>query len=142
MENNNNELYSDKFTKGFRTYFFNIKVSEKDDLYLKITESRMKDLGFERQSLIIFDENLDDFVNAFKNSITKFREFRSLRNPDGKSYSVQKIRQKYPKAYLPWTTEDDIKLETLFCEGKKSSELVQLFGRNIGAINSRIETRA
>ena len=35
-----NEIYSDKITKGTRTYFFDIKKSENGDLYLKISESK------------------------------------------------------------------------------------------------------
>lgn len=56
-----------------------------------------------------------------------------------KAYSVEKIRQKHEQAYMPWTQQDDAKLELLFCEGKSTKELAQLFGRNEGAINSRIK---
>ncbi len=57
----------------------------------------------------------------------------------GKAYSVDEIRKTYSKAYQPWTKEDDEKLELLFCQGKKPSELSQIFGRNLGGINARIE---
>lgn len=40
---------------------------------------------------------------------------------------------------MPWSTEDDNKLELLFCEGKKVKELAQIFERNTGAISSRIK---
>ena len=56
-----------------------------------------------------------------------------------KAYSVEKIREKHKHAYMPWTEEDDNKLELLFCEGKSTKELSELFGRNKGAINSRIK---
>ena len=49
------------------------------------------------------------------------------------------IRETHQQAYLPWTEEDDNKLELLFCEGKKVKELAETFGRNVGAINSRIK---
>ena len=55
-----------------------------------------------------------------------------------KKYDISKIRQKHKKAYEPWTTELDEKLEFLFCEGKTIEELSEFFGRNIGAIRSRI----
>ncbi len=42
-----NEIYSDKITKGTRTYFFDIKKSENGDLYLKISESKKTSDGFE-----------------------------------------------------------------------------------------------
>jgi hypothetical protein len=52
---------------------------------------------------------------------------------------VDEIRKTHTQAYLPWTKEDDDKLELLFCQGKKADELSKIFGRKIGAINSRIE---
>ena len=72
-----------------------------------------------------------------KKSLTKFKELKEPK--DGKTYSVGKIRETHQQAYLPWTAEDDIKLELLFCEGKKVKELVEIFGQNVGAINSRIK---
>jgi len=133
------ELYSDKITKGSRTYFFDIKKSEGGDLYLKISESKKTASGFEHHRLMIFDEDLKDFVETLKKSLTKFKELKEPKQTDGKTYSVEKIRKIHKQAYLPWTTEDDNKLELLFCEGKKPKELAEIFGRNIGAINSRIK---
>ncbi len=134
-----NEIYSDKITKGSRTYFFDIKKSEKGDLYLKISESKKTTSGFEHHRLMVFDEDLKDFVEALKKSLTKFKELKEPKQTDGKTYSVEKIRETHKQAYLPWTTEDDNKLELLFCEGKKVKELAQIFGRNEGSISSRIK---
>ena len=132
----NNEIYSDKITKGSRTYFFDIKKSEKEEFYLKISESKKTASGFEHHRLMIFDEDLKDFVEAFKKSLSALKE---LKEPKNKAYSVEKIRETHKQAYSPWTTEDDDKLELLFCEGKKVKELAQIFERNAGAINSRIK---
>jgi len=55
-----------------------------------------------------------------------------------KAYTMAEIRKTFTRAYLPWTPEDDNKLEELFCKGKNVKELAQIFGRNEGAINSRI----
>ena len=131
------ELYIDKITKGSRTYYFDIKKSEKGDLYLKISESKKTQSGYEHHRLMVFDEDLKDFVEALKKSLTKFKELKEPK--DSKTYSVEKIRETHQQAYLPWTAEDDNKLELLFCEGKKAKELAEIFGRNVGAINSRIK---
>lgn len=56
-----------------------------------------------------------------------------------KSYSFEEVRKSHKQAYEPWTTEADEKLEVLFCEGKSIKELSELFGRNDGAIRSRIK---
>lgn len=136
---NDNEIYSNKITKGSRTYFFDIKKSEKGDLYLKVSESKKTENGYEHHRLMVFDEDLKDFVEALKKSLTKFKELKEPKQTDGKTYSVEKIRETHQQAYLPWTAEDDNKLELLFCEGKKVKELAEIFGRNTGAINSGIK---
>ena len=55
------------------------------------------------------------------------------------TYSVEACRIDYPNAYMPWTQEDDDKLEQLFCEGKTTKELSEIFQRKQGAIRSRMK---
>lgn len=87
---------------------------------------------------MIFEEDLKDFVDTFRNSLTKFKEFQQTQS-EAKKYSVEKIRETHQQAYQPWTQEDDEKLELLFCEGKKVKELAHIFARKEGAITSRIK---
>lgn len=65
----------------------------------------------------------------------------SLKGKRGKekTYSFDEIRKTHKQAYEPWTTEADERLEVLFCEGKSIKELSEFFGRNDGAIRSRIK---
>lgn len=56
-----------------------------------------------------------------------------------KAYNVERIRKISPNAYEKWSTEDDEKLEKLFCENQTVTELSKIFKRNEGAINSRIK---
>lgn len=133
------DLYSDKLTKGRRTYFFDISKSEKNDLYLKVSESKKTESGFDYHRLIVFEEDIKDFSEAFQKAMMKFSEFKESKQNGDKSYSVEKIREVHKNAYNPWTPDDDRKLEIFFCEGKKVKELAQFFGRNDGAISSRIK---
>ena len=60
-----------------------------------------------------------------------------------KVYSVKEIRRTYPKAYEKWTESDDEFLKKFWKENKqgrneKLQELMQKFGRNRGAIKSRL----
>jgi len=55
-----------------------------------------------------------------------------------KSYDLEKIREKLPNAYKPWTKEDDLKLQKLFLLNKSQNEMAVSFERNIGAIRSRL----
>ena len=56
-----------------------------------------------------------------------------------RSLSFEVTRLKYPNYLKPWSESDDETLERLWCEGKSVKELAELFGRNPGAIDARIE---
>jgi hypothetical protein len=128
------EIFTQKITKGLRTYFFDIKKSEQGDTYLTISESKKSSSGFEHHRVMIFEEDINDFAELFQKTLNEFRTVSNV-----KAYSVEKIRGQFPNAYAPWTDEDDSKLEIMFCEKKKVKEIAKFFGRNEGAINSRIK---
>ena len=52
---------------------------------------------------------------------------------------LAKLREMYPNAYRPWKPEDDMRLTSLFKEGKMLEELPSLFGRQPGSIRARLE---
>lgn len=56
-----------------------------------------------------------------------------------KSDFLKLERKSHENAYAPWTTEDDDNLELLYVAGKKIKELATIFGRNEGAILSRMK---
>lgn len=56
-----------------------------------------------------------------------------------KAYSKAEKQVNHKNAYEKWTVESDEKLERLFCERKTIAELSKIFGRNDGAIRSRIK---
>jgi hypothetical protein len=70
---NDEELYTDKFTKGSHTYFFDIKKNKFGDLYLKISERK----GSDYFRLMVFDEDADDFADALDRMLTEFQEIRN-----------------------------------------------------------------
>jgi hypothetical protein len=64
------EIFSTKVILQNRTYFFNIKENRMGDLYLNIVESKNKDSGgFERQSVILFADDLQEFLKGFDESL-------------------------------------------------------------------------
>ena len=133
------EIFSTKITKGKRTYFFDIKKSKKGDLYLKISESKKTESGFEHHRLMVFYEDMKDFGDTLRKTLAKFKKIKTYEPTEGKAYSVKIVRELHKQAYAHWIAEDDSKLELLFCEGKKPKELAQIFGRKEGAIVSRIK---
>jgi len=64
------ELFSTRVLLQNRTYFFNVKENRVGDLYLNIVESKNRDEGgFERQSVILFAEDLQEFLKGFDESL-------------------------------------------------------------------------
>ncbi|MDR3303485.1 MAG: DUF3276 family protein [Treponema sp.] len=64
------ELFSTRVQLPNRTYFFNVKENRMGDLYLNIVESKNRETtGFERQSVVLFADDLKDFLSGFEESL-------------------------------------------------------------------------
>ena len=70
------ELFSSRANTEKRTYFFNVKENRSGDLFLNIVESRKRESadagsgrGFERHSLMVYEEDLAAFVAAFEQAV-------------------------------------------------------------------------
>jgi hypothetical protein len=65
------EVFSSKVPSGKRTYFFNVKENRHGDLFLNIVESKKHgEMGFERHSIIVFEEDLERFVDEFDKAVS------------------------------------------------------------------------
>lgn len=126
-------ILSTDFKVGNRTYFLDVKTTKDKDLYLKISESkRIGDSEFERHQIIVFDEGIDKFTEKLVEIVEKIRR-------EEKNCFLEKKRKTHRNAYQSWTEEDDRQLELLYCQGKNVAYLGKVFGRNNGAIQSRIK---
>jgi hypothetical protein len=148
----NGERYSIKATTGNLTGVFyglepptsNLKDKQKFEYALIV---KFGD-NYELEKIIQLDWDLfikfkrwHKTMNAWNISITKSLINEAVilfEKETEKAYSVKKIRKSHKQAYEPWSKEADEKLEMLFCEGKTIKELSEIFGRNEGAIRSRI----
>jgi len=64
------ELFSTRVLLQNRTYFFNVKENRMGDLYLNIVESKNREDGaFDRQSVILFADDLQEFLKGFDDSL-------------------------------------------------------------------------
>lgn len=64
------ELFSTRIACDGRTYFFNVKENRMGDLFLDIVESKPTETGdFDRRSIVIFQDNADEFIKAFQKSL-------------------------------------------------------------------------
>ena len=81
------ELFSTRVMLPNRTYFFNVKENRMGDLYLNIVESKNRETGdFDRQSVILFADDLQEFLKGFDESLRvlekEMRERRRLARAD------------------------------------------------------------
>jgi hypothetical protein len=64
------EIFSTRVALQNRTYFFNVKENRLGDLYLNIVESKNRETGgFERQSVVLFADDLPEFLKGFDESL-------------------------------------------------------------------------
>jgi len=135
---NNKSISSTKFQTGSRTYFFDLKETDDGRRYLKIVESKYKDEGsFERYPIIVPAEAADEFLSKLSKVVASANQGEGIN--EAKSYSVEEKRSLNPNAYKPWTEDDDNLLELLYAKGSSMAFLMKEFGRNKGAIRSRIK---
>ena len=71
------EIYSTKLVRNDRTYFFNVKENVYGDIYLNIVESKgeLDSNRFIRQSILIYQEDLGEFIKEFQKSLDFIRKY-------------------------------------------------------------------
>lgn len=129
------ELFSEKIAAGSRTYFFDVKESREGTKYLVISESRRGGKeDYEHNRIMIFQEHIPVFANGLEKAL-KFMK----KSSKAQTYYVEEIRQKYPKAYIKWTKDEDSTLKNEYLRGNTVDELASIFQRKPSAIRSRLK---
>lgn len=85
------------------------------------------------------NDALGDTNNESKTVSTEPISAESNQGPKEKSYTLEEVRLKHKRAYMPWTDELDLELTIMYVEGKTLKEMAEHFGRTRGAISSRIK---
>jgi len=73
---NRDEIFSKAVRAGKRTYFFDVKSTKGNDLYLTITESkkRFQDDGkffYEKHKLFLYKEDFEKFMEGLNDAVNK-----------------------------------------------------------------------
>lgn len=64
MQKRHNEIFTEEVPAGRRTYFFDVKLNKDNQKYLKITESKRTDHGYEHRRIMIFEEHFTEFFEG------------------------------------------------------------------------------
>lgn len=96
MENDkNNEVYSKVVRAGKRTYFFDVKSTKGDDLYITLTESKkvFNDgrESYQKHKIFLYKEDFEKFQDGLTDVLEKIDELRA-ENTDS-SNAVEKLTE-------------------------------------------------
>ncbi|MDD2766175.1 MAG: PIF1 family DEAD/DEAH box helicase [Candidatus Moranbacteria bacterium] len=113
-------------------------VSEKDEQFRRTSETAREEYRqFSKERVEEMEKNFIVLCEG-KHQIKKQKSVKKKKTVSvGKS--LEEIREKHPKAYAKWTTEEDEKLRKLWNKGTQVLALTEVFGRKKGAITSRLK---
>ncbi len=79
--NNREDIFSKVVRAGKRTYFFDVRTTRGNDLYITLTESKRKyddngDFRYEKHKLFLYKEDFDKFAEGLMEAIDKVKELQ------------------------------------------------------------------
>lgn len=79
--NRNDEVYSKVVRAGKRTYFFDIKSTRNNDLYLTLTESKKTtndgEVSFMKHKIFLYKEDFEKFKDGFEEVLNKIETLKA-----------------------------------------------------------------
>lgn len=105
------EIYSKAVRAGKRTYFFDVKSTRGNDLYLTVTESkrRYNDDGtfrYEKHKLFLYKEDFEKFQDGFEDALGKIKELQSTEEYKIKETYVEAVAEDAPVVDAPASVEE------------------------------------
>jgi len=117
MEKKDNEIiYSKAIKAGKRIYYLDVKKSRNDDLFLAITESKKKVVGFdeeaqvtyEKHKIFLYKEDFDKFIEGLEDVVSFIKREqgeapqREARKPEQEQDNVkpEETEESKPKSFF------------------------------------------
>ena len=82
MGGDQNEIYSKVVRAGKRTYFFDIKATKGNDLYITLTESKKiwnedGEGSYQKHKIFLYKEDFEKFKDGFDDVLNKIQEIKT-----------------------------------------------------------------
>ena len=79
------DIFSKSVRAGKRTYFFDVRTTRGNDLYLTITESKRKynddgDFFYEKHKLFLYKEDFDKFADGLNEAVDTIKKLQATGN--------------------------------------------------------------
>jgi len=91
-QDRNDEIYSKAIKAGKRTYFFDIKSTRGNDLYLTLTESKKSTEDgrefFQKHKIFLYKEDFEKFREGLEEVMQKVEELRRSGEPEPQTYET------------------------------------------------------
>lgn len=104
------DIYSKAVRAGKRTYFFDVKATRANELYLTITESKRRfnqqtgNFFYEKHKLFLYREDFDKFKEALEETFLKIEEMQGEIIPGDQ---LQKASDKSNKPGVQENTQEE-----------------------------------
>ena len=84
-QNNREEIYSRPVRAGKRTYFFDVKATRGQDLYMTITESKRRfdddgNVHYQKHKIFLYREDFENLEEGFVDAVQKIDELMATGN--------------------------------------------------------------
>lgn len=80
-QDKNGEVYSKVVRAGKRTYFFDVKATKGNDLYLTLTESKKSTIdgreSYQKHKIFLYKEDFEKFQEGLQDALDKIEEMGS-----------------------------------------------------------------
>lgn len=95
MEREKNEVFSKVVRAGKRTYFFDVKSTRSNDLYITLTESKKTgpegQEQYEKHKIFLYKEDFDKFQEGLSEAIEKIKEIKNIEESSSYSESLEEV---------------------------------------------------
>lgn len=86
MQTGREDVYTKVVRAGKRTYYFDVKSTRANDLFLTITERKMftqqdGKVRYEKHKIFLYKEDFEKFVEALHTSLEELRRLRLTESP-------------------------------------------------------------
>lgn len=120
-----NSIYSEKISAGRRTYFLDIKQTTEGSKYLKITETKKVGDSFERNNILLFEEDISKFNYVFSAIVAKFEN---------------QIKDKQEEIIISqWKKIEELRLIQLYKQGVTVFELSKIFDKTMDEVETHLK---
>ncbi|MFT6845894.1 MAG: hypothetical protein ACJAUV_002094 [Flavobacteriales bacterium] len=115
---NREEIFSKAVRAGKRTYFFDVKSTKANDLYLTITESKKRfhddgKVSYEKHKLFLYKEDFEKFADGLNEAIEKIYSINDDSPTKSDEYAAKEETEEVEMEAISKTEFTDVSFEDL-----------------------------